>query len=107
MSEVPKDRARRASTVLCFLVFALLSALAATSRYRLAPSEGVTADVAMMLTPYGIFRNLVLTEDHPLRGYYYQPTTREGFHDRPALLALVAPLWLLGLAFLLSARVRR
>jgi hypothetical protein len=70
------------------LFMAAFLRMAALSGYRLVESDQVSWDGAILLTPWGIFRNLILSQGSPLVPYYHQLAARRGFIAEPALLVL-------------------
>lgn len=76
------------------LVCALAVFLGQRSGYALPDRASVNLDIMLMLTPWGLLRNLLILPDSPLRPFYHVTTTRSGALDDAvlgvALLALLS-----------------
>lgn len=95
------------SIILAITLSVSLGLLSWISHYELVPRNELTVEVALMLTPWGILQNLLITPDSPLRAYYFLPTDRVGVFDDSSLAVGVVAVALQALALLAVMGPRR
>lgn len=75
---------------LIVFTISLLFLLSIVSGYNIKSPFEVNLDIALMLTPYGIFKNFVFSKTY-LTPYYWEVTLRNGAFDQwNLLICLVA-----------------
>lgn len=94
-----------AEKIALVVLILLVTSLAALSKYSFQASTEVNFEIALMLTPVGIFKNLIWFPDAPLAPYYHQAVSRQGLFQNASVVALVVGI-LFVCAFLLT-RLKR
>lgn len=62
--------------------------------------ESINLDIVLMLTPWGFIQNWLLTANHYLQPYYFEPSRRSDLFRDPILMALIMSLSLVAIASL-------
>lgn len=78
-------------SILPILIMAsLLAILSFSCAYKITNVKSLNKEIALMLTPQGIVNNLVLTNDHYLRQYYYQKATSRTGDDSNKIYIIIS-----------------
>jgi hypothetical protein len=81
------------SLVLILSALMALVYLSDTSLYWIRGLSGANLDVALLLTPLGMVKNLWLGGNHALQAVYDEPALRHGIFQDPGIRTGVSLLW--------------
>ena len=98
-----KIQGSRAKLVILFFILelGLLAGLSDVSGYELKnPKYFINFEIITMLTPVGLFKNLILEPESKLRPFYDRISTREGVFDSTETLFFCLAIPILALAAL-------
>lgn len=77
--------------------------LSDTSLYRIKGVSGpMRIDLALMLTPFGIIKNLLIESSSWLKPYYSAPAERHGIFDDPWLRHAIVAVWAFAISLLFT-----